>query len=182
MLGFHNKRVGRLISRSLCNRSKAHVSSIDSIEIHEDSDSEIERFLAEEDPSCPEPDPDQPFEYVNNLPACLKDNKGFTGIKIGQRLTTSIVDVLAPNYTIPQQFSPTVHCEVCLHWIGKYYTDIPILQARIKALMTHNELLANENHELKENSQRQAKCLKRTGNIVIKNANSVKAMINSEIS
>jgi hypothetical protein len=28
MLGFHNKRVGRLISRSLCNRTKSHVSSI----------------------------------------------------------------------------------------------------------------------------------------------------------
>jgi hypothetical protein len=28
MLGFHNKRVGRLISRSLRNRPKSHVSSI----------------------------------------------------------------------------------------------------------------------------------------------------------
>jgi hypothetical protein len=45
-IGFHNKKVGRLISRNLRNRSKAHVSSIESIEIHEDSDSEIERFLA----------------------------------------------------------------------------------------------------------------------------------------
>jgi Tfp pilus assembly protein PilN len=75
-----------------------------------------------------------------------------------------------------------VHCEVCLHWIGKYYTDIPILQARIKALTTHNELLAKENRELKENEQRQAKRLKKTGNIVIKNVDSVKAIINSEIS
>jgi hypothetical protein len=82
MLGFRNKRVGRLISRSLCNRSKPHVSSIDLIEIHEDSDSEIERFLAEEDPNCPKPDPNQPFDYVNNLPPWLKDSKGFTGIKL----------------------------------------------------------------------------------------------------
>jgi hypothetical protein len=90
-------------------------------------------------------------------------------------------DVLPHNYTFPQQIAPVVHCEVCLHWIGKYYTDIPILQARIKALTTLNESLANENRELKANAQRQAKRLKRTGNIIIKNADSVKAVINSEI-
>ena len=92
------------------------------------------------------------------------------------------VDVLAPNYTIPQQISLTVHCEVYLHWIGQYYTNIPILQERIKSLTTHNELLANKNHELKENAQRQVKHLKRIVNIVIKNVDSVKAVINSEIS
>jgi hypothetical protein len=111
MLGFRNKRVGRLISRSLHNRSKPHVSSIDSIKIHEDSDSEIERFLAEEDPNCSKPDPNQPFDYVNNLPPCLKDSKGFTGIKLGQRPTMGSIDVLAPNYTLPQQIAPVVHCQ-----------------------------------------------------------------------
>jgi hypothetical protein len=102
MVGFQNKRSGRLISRSLRNRSKPHVSSIDSIEIHEDSDSEIERFLAEEDPDCPKPDPNQPFDYVNNLPPCLEGSKGFTGINLGQGPTTGSVDVLAPNYSLPQ--------------------------------------------------------------------------------
>jgi hypothetical protein len=66
--------------------------------------------------------------------------------------------------------------------MGQYYTDIPILQEKIKALTTLNKSLANENCELKANAQRQAKHLKRKGNIVIKNADSVKAMINSEIS
>jgi hypothetical protein len=160
MLGFHNKRVGRLISRSLHNRSKPHVSSIDSIEIHEDSDSEIERFLAQEDLICCKPD--QPFDYVNNLPPCLKYSKGFIGIKLGQRPTVGSMDVLAHNYTLPQKISPAVHCEVCLHWIGQYYTNIPILQAKIKSLTTLNESLANENRELKANAQRQAKHLKRT--------------------
>jgi hypothetical protein len=110
------------------------VSSIDSIEIHEDSDSEIERFLIEEDPDCHKPDPNQPFDYVNNLPPCLEGSKGFTGINLGQGPTTGSVDVLAPNYTLPRQIAPVVHCEVCLHWIGQYYKDIPILQERIKAL------------------------------------------------
>jgi hypothetical protein len=52
-IGFNNKRVGRLISRSLRNKSKSHVSSIKAIEVHESSDSEIEKFLAEEDPNYP---------------------------------------------------------------------------------------------------------------------------------
>jgi hypothetical protein len=81
-----------------------------------------------------------------------------------------------------RQITPSVHCEVCLHWIERYYNDIPILQERIKALTNHNELLIKENRELKENEQRQAKRLKKTGNIVIKNADSVKAIINSELS
>jgi hypothetical protein len=111
MLGFCNKRVGRLISRSLRNRSKPHVRFINSIKIHEDSNSDIERFLAQEDPNCSEPD--QPFDYVNNLPPCLKDSKGFTGIKLGQRKTVGSIDVLAHNYTLPQQIAPVIHCQ-CL--------------------------------------------------------------------
>jgi hypothetical protein len=99
MLGFHNKKVGRLISRSLCNRSKDHVSSIKSIKIHEDSDSEIEIFLAEEDLNCSKPDLNQPFDYVNNLPPCLKYSKRFIGIKLGQRPTVDSSDVLPHNYT-----------------------------------------------------------------------------------
>jgi hypothetical protein len=47
--------------------------------------------------------------------------------------------------------------------------------------MTQNDSLTNENHELKINAQRQGKRLKRTGNIIIKNVDSVKAVINSEI-
>jgi hypothetical protein len=81
-----------------------------------------------------------------------------------------------------RQITPSVHCEVCLHWIERYYNDIPILQERIKALTNHNELLIKENRELKENEQRQAKRLKKTCNIIIKNADSVKAVINSELS
>ena len=83
---------------------------------------------------------------------------------------------------LPQKIALVVHYKMCLHWIGQYYTNIPILQANIKSLMTHNELLANENRELKANAQRQAKRLKRISNIFIKIADSVKAVINSEIS
>ena len=118
---------------------------------------------------------------MDNLPPSLKDSKEFTGIKLGQRPTVDSSGVLAHNYMLPQLIAPTVHCEVCLHWIGQYYIDIPILQARIKDLVAQNNSLANENRELKTNAQRQVKHLKRTGNIIIKNDDSVKAVINSKI-
>ena len=76
----------------------------------------------------------------------------------------------------------SLHCEVFLRWIGRYYINIPILQAQIKTLTNYNELLIKENRDLRENEQRQSKCLKKTCNIVIKNADSVNAIINSELS
>jgi hypothetical protein len=76
-LNFKNKRVGRLISRKLRNKSNSHASSIKMIEIHESSDSEIDRFLAEEDPLSSQPPLDQPYNFVDNLPPCLKHMKGF---------------------------------------------------------------------------------------------------------
>jgi regulator of replication initiation timing len=82
---------------------------------------------------------------------------------------------------LPQPTVPAVHCEVCLHWIGQYYTDVPVLQEKIKTLMAQNDSLTIENRELKISAQRQGKRLKRTGNVIIKNVECVKAVINSEI-
>jgi len=39
-----------------------------------------------------------------------------------------------------------------------------------------------ENHELRENEQRQVKHIKKTDNIIIKNADSVNTIINFELS
>ena len=47
--------------------------------------------------------------------------------------------------------------------------------------MAQNRSLTIENHELKINAQRQGKRLKRTGNVIIKNVECVKAVINSEV-
>jgi hypothetical protein len=103
-----------------------------------------------------------PYNYVNNLPPCIKNSKGFTGINLSQGPTTGNVDALTSNYMLHGQVTPSVHCEVFLHWIEQYYKDIPILQARIRSLTNHNELLIKENHDLKENEYRQAKHLKKT--------------------
>jgi hypothetical protein len=84
-IGFKNKRAGRLISRSLRNKSNSHMSSIKMIEVHESSDSEIERFLAEEDPPCLKPDLGQAYNFVDNFPPCLKHNQGFPGIKLDKK-------------------------------------------------------------------------------------------------
>jgi regulator of replication initiation timing len=69
--------------------------------------------------------------------------------------------VLTHNHVLAQPFAPAVNCEVCLHWIGLYYRDIPILQKKIQALMAQNRSLKIENRELKANSQRQEKHLKK---------------------
>ena len=126
---FRNKRVGRLILRSLRNQSKPHLSSIDLIEINEVSDPEIENFLTEEDPDCHKSDPNQPYKFVNNLPQCLKDKGEFIGIRLGPRNVTSSIDAASLECTLHQQIVSPVQCEVCLHWIERYYVDMPILQA-----------------------------------------------------
>jgi hypothetical protein len=128
-LGFRNKRVGRLISRILRNRSKPHLSLIDLIEVNEVSDPEIEIFLTEEDPYCHKSDPNQPYNFVNNLPPCLKDKGEFTGIRLGQGHITGSIDTTRLDYTLHQQIVSPVQCEVFLHWIERYYVDMPILQA-----------------------------------------------------
>ena len=68
-----------------------------------------------------------------------------------------------------------------MFWIDKYYTEIPTLQLQIKTLTTQIDSLKDQNHRLKSSVQRQDKRLKRTGNIIVKNAKSVTAVVNSKI-
>jgi hypothetical protein len=75
--------------------------SIESIEIHESSNSEIEKFLVEEDPNYSRSDLSQTFDYVNNLPPCLRNNKEFIGIKLDQRSTVDSGSVLTHNHAPP---------------------------------------------------------------------------------
>jgi hypothetical protein len=75
-----------------------------------------------------------------------------------------------------------VHCDSCLDWIERYYTDVPLLQARIKSLAAQNALLKQENLDLKTHTERENKRFKRDGNIIIKNTTSFKEIINSELS
>jgi hypothetical protein len=180
-IGFKNKRESRLISRILRNKSNSHVSSIKMIEVHESSDSEIERFLAEEDPPCLKLDLGQAYNFVDNFPPYLKHSQGFPGINLDNKPTGNSGDILTHGSGHSQTTIIDSRCEVCLFWIDKYYIDIPILQSQIKTLTVHIDSLKDENHRLKFTIQRQGKRLKTTGNIIVKNVESVTTIVNSEI-
>jgi hypothetical protein len=74
---------------------KPYVDTISMIEVSEGSDLEIDKFLAEEDPVSFGLYPDRPYDYVNNLPPCLKDNLELPGIH------------LCDKSTIHMEYSPT---------------------------------------------------------------------------
>jgi hypothetical protein len=138
-LGFQNKRVGRLISRKLRNRNKAHLSSIDLIEVNEVSDSEIEDFLALEDPDCQGFVPTEPYDFVTNLPPCLKGEEGFSSIGLGQGKITGKVDTTMFDCTLHRKVVPPIQCDVCFHWIERYYMTYPFFRLRLK----HSQLKVN---------------------------------------
>jgi hypothetical protein len=157
------------------------VSSIKTIEIHESSDSEIDRFLAEEDPPSFQIDLDQSYNFVDNMPPCLKQSEGFPRIKFGNKSIGHIGDVPVHNRGYSQLTITKSQCETCLFWIDKYYTDIPILQSQIKALTDQVDPLTNENRKLKSIIKGQGKRLKTTGNIILKNVETATVVINYEI-
>ena len=157
------------------------MSSIKTIEIHERSDSEIDRFMAEEDPPSFQTHLDRSYNFMDNLFPFLKHSEGFPGIKFGDKSTGHIGDVPVHNRGYSQSTITQSQCETCLFWIDKYYTDIPILQSQIKALTDQVNPLTNENRRLKSIIQRQGKHMKTTRNVILKNVETTTTVINSEI-
>ena len=72
-------------------------------------------------------------------------------------------------------------CEVCLLWIDRYYTDIPILQSWVKALIDQIGVLTKENHRLESVIQGKEKRMKTIGNVVFKNVEAAIAIVNSKV-
>jgi hypothetical protein len=64
--------------------------------------------------------------------------------------------------------------------IGSSVITLTFLSYR-KTLIDQNDLLRQENLDPKAHAKRKTKCIKISGNIVIKNATSVKEIINSEL-
>jgi hypothetical protein len=91
-VNYKNKRAGRLISQCARNKFKPCVDTNNTIELSEDSDSKIERFLTEEDPMSYGLYPDTPYDYVNNLPPCLKGNPEFSSIQLCDKPTFHMDD------------------------------------------------------------------------------------------
>jgi hypothetical protein len=132
------KKNARLISRMARNKSKTP-AHLEPIMVSEYSDSKIERFLTNEYPYseglCDKP----AYDFVKNLPPCLRDDPNFPGIEI-------------PCGTLgdsskPSSVQPTIPpCDQCGLWLERYYLDV-VLQFRIHALEDQVEKLTS--HDVK---------------------------------
>jgi hypothetical protein len=166
------KKNARLISRMARNKPKPSAESKPII-LSEDSDSDIERFLANEYPYsqglCPEP----PYDFVTNLPPCLRNNPSYPGIKLPSE-TLSNVSKPSPALSKPTQSS----CDQCELWLERYYIDVPLLQSKIQSLESQVAVLTSQRDQLQATDKKQ----KTTGSILFKNVESATAVINSKLS
>jgi hypothetical protein len=122
------KKNVRLISRMARNKPKPPVNP-DPIVLSEDSDSEVERFLASEYPYsdglCAKP----PYDFVSNLPPCLQNDLDYPGIKLP---CESPGRISKPSPALLKSTVPP--CDQCGLWLERYYLDVPMLQSKIKSL------------------------------------------------
>jgi hypothetical protein len=158
------KKNSLLISRMVRNRPKPPANA-DPIVVSEDSDSKIERFLSDEYPYleglCDKP----AYEFVKNLPSCLRDNPNFPGIEL-------------PQGTLGESSkNPGTPCDQCGLWLERCYTDVLMLQTRIRDL--ENQVAKLTGHEAKV--QPSDKNQRTTGSILFKNVESSTAIVNSKL-
>jgi hypothetical protein len=151
------------------------------INVSEYSDLEIEIFLAEEDPMSYELYPDTPYDYVNNLPPCLKDNPDFSGILLCDKPTLHVDDSPTLNAASANAQSLQPQCDECRSWINRDYTDVPLLPSWLKYLKDQVDLLTNENSRLQSITQVKEKRLKTIGYVIFKNVEATTAIVNSKI-
>jgi hypothetical protein len=159
-----SKKNARLISRMERNKSKPPAKT-EPIVISEDSDSSIERFLAEEG-FCDKP----PCDFVDNLSPCLRDNPDLPGVKppretLGESSKPPFVQTVAPP------------CDQCGLWLERYYSDVPKLQSKIRDLENQVAKLTGRNAREQPNDKKQ----RTTGSILFKNVESATAIINSKL-
>ena len=163
------KKNARLISRMARNKPKPPVK-LEPIVVSEDSDSEVERFLADEYPYseglCNKP----PYDFVKNLPPCLRDNPDFPGIE-------------PPHETLGESSKPSTAqpvaapCDQCGLWLERYYLDVPRLQSKIHDLENQVAKLTGQNATRQPNNKKQ----RTTGSVLFKNVESATAIINSKL-
>jgi hypothetical protein len=164
------KKNARLISRMARNKPKPP-TKLEPIVVSEDSDSEVERFLADEYPYseglCNKP----PHDFVENLPPCLWDDPNFPGIKL-------------PHETLGESSKPSTAqpvatpCDQCGLWLERYYLDVPMLQSRIHDL--ENQVAKITGHSATMRTQL-TRSNELAGSILFKNVESATAIINSKL-
>lgn len=153
------------------NKPKPPVNP-DPIVLSEDSDSEVEHFLASEYPYleglCAEPS----YDFVSNLPPCLQNDPNYPGIKLPCK---------APDYSSkpsPALSKSTVPpCDQCGSWLERYYLDVPMLQSIIHYLEDQVARLTSQKVELQATDKKQ----RTTGSILFKNVESATVVVNSKL-
>jgi hypothetical protein len=164
------KKNARWVSKCARNKPKLNIDQ-KPIVLSEDSDSKIECFLAEEYPCSHGLCSMEPYDYVSNLPPCLKNDPKFPGIRLHSHTLGNLKE---PLPVMPNQ-SP---CTQCNAWLERYYTDVPLLKSKIKSLEERVTVLSKENDRLQDNEKKK----KTTGSIVFRNVEATTAFVNSKLS
>jgi hypothetical protein len=138
--------------------------------VNEGSNLDIERFLTEEYPYseglCAKP----PYDFIKNLPPCLRDNPDFPGIE-------------PPHETLGESSKPSTAqpvaapCDQCGLWLEGYYLDVPRLQSKIHDLENQVAKLTGQNAKVLPNDKKQ----RTTSSILFKNVESATAIVNSKL-
>jgi hypothetical protein len=160
-----NKKNARMISRMERNKSNPPAKT-EPIMVSEDSDSSIERFLAEEGFCGDEP----PHDFVENLPPCLRDNPDYPGIK-------PPYETLGESSNPPPAQKVASPCDQCGLWLERYYLDVPKLQSKIHNLENQVAKLTGRNAKVQPNDKNQ----RTAGSILFKNVESATAIVNSKL-
>ena len=160
-----NKKNARMISRMERNKSKPPAKT-EPILVSDYSDSSIERFLAEEGFCGDEP----PYDFVDNLHPCLRDNHEFLGIKPSR-------ETLGESSNPPSAQKVATPCDQCGLWLERYYLDVPKLQSKIQDLENQVAKLTGRNDKGQPNDKNQ----RTTGSILFKNVESATAIVNSKL-
>jgi hypothetical protein len=111
-INYKGKRAARWVSRCARNKPKPCADQ-NPIVLSEDSDSEIERFLTEEYPYSYGLCSGKPYDYVTNLPPCLKDNPDFPGIKLSSEPTGQMENSPPVNTITANTQSIQPQCNEC---------------------------------------------------------------------
>jgi hypothetical protein len=166
------KKNARLISRLARNKPKQNINQ-KPIVLSEDSDSDIDHFLAEEYPYSHVLCSKKPYVYVSNLPPCLKNNPNYLRIKLHDE-TLGDLNKTSPAISNLEQTS----CTQCNVWLERYYVDVPLLQSNIKSLEEQVTVMSKERDRLQANEKKQ----KTTSSIVFRNVEAATSFINSKLS
>jgi hypothetical protein len=120
------KKNARLISRMARKKPKPPMQ-LEPIAVSEDSDSEVERFLAEEYPYSKGLCDKTSYDFVKNSPPYLRDDHEFLGIEPPR-------ETLRESSKPPPVQAVTPPCDQCGLWLERYYLDVPTLQSKIHDL------------------------------------------------